>query len=139
MPGSRNGLDPSLSEVQVASGDTSSTSSSTNSEPSNDFEAIEKAMSGMLVGAGIAALKPKDKTEYDSIKAELESAFKVTTPTAQTPGQNTPAEQQSSTPVASPTPSVAPSSGGSATTSAPTVEEVTPHEQLCRLTALYIA
>ena len=140
LPGSRNGLDPSLSEVKVASGDTSSSSSSTSSEPSNDFEAIEKAMSGMLVGAGIAALKPKDKTEYESIKAELESAFKVTTPTAQTPGQNTPAAQQSSTPTASPTPSVVPSSGGSvATTSTSTTEEVTPHEQLCRLTALYIA
>jgi hypothetical protein len=137
LPGSRNGLDPSLKDVEVSSGDTSSSSSS--GEPDNDFQLMEKAFSAMIVGAGIMASDPKNKDEYDRLKAQLESAFKVTTPTTSTVDSNAPAPQQTTTAHASPTPTITPSHPTSAVTTSETLTQPTMQEQLCQWSAIYYA
>ena len=136
LPGSRNGADPSLKEVEVASGNTSSDSSSSE-KSENDFDAMQKAMKDMIVGAGVMALQPKNKQEYDDTIKKLESSFKVTTPTAQTPGQNTPAAQQTTTPAASRTPTVAAPSPAPVSTGT-THEEITPQQHISRLMEIQI-
>ena len=137
LPGSRNGLDPSLKEVEVSSGDTSSSSSS--GEPDNDFALMEKAFSAMIVGAGIMAAQPKNKEEYDTLKAEFESAFKVTTPTTVTADSNSPAPQQTLTSQPAPTPAIAPARPTSVVTSSETLTQPTMQEQLCQWSAIYYA
>lgn len=137
LPGSRNGLDPSLKEVEVSSGDTSSSSSS--GEPDNDFALMEKAFSAMIVGAGIMAAQPKNKEEYDTLKAEFESAFKVTTPTTVTADSNSPAPQQTLTAQPSPSPAIASAHSANAVTSSETLTQPTMQEQLCQWSAIYYA
>lgn len=84
LPGSQQGLDRSLSDVSVTSGDTS-TSTASQQPPSDPFTALETALTSILVGAGVDALKPKNKEEYERMKTELQSTFKMTTASAQTP------------------------------------------------------
>lgn len=137
LPGSRNGLDPSLKEVEVSSGDISSSSSS--GEPDNDFALMEKAFSAMIVGAGIMAAQPKNKEEYDTLKAQFESAFKVTTPTTVTADSNSPAPQQTLTAQPSPSPAIAPARSADVVTSPETLTQPTMQEQLSQWSAIYYA
>lgn len=142
LPGSKNGLDPSLKDVEVASGDTSSSNSSSESSGEEDpFTALQKAISGIMVGAGIYALQPKSKTEYDSLKTELESTFNITTPTAvpSSNPKNEPAAQQTTTPQVSPVPAPAPAPPASSGSVAVVGSTRTFHQELDNMTALYFA
>lgn len=93
LPGSRNGLDPSLAEVEVTSGNTSSASSSQSDDP---FQTIKDSLKGMAVELSIMAAKPKTESEYNELKTKFESAYNFTTATAETPVNKPATKQQTS-------------------------------------------
>ena len=136
MPGSRNGLDPSLAEVEVASGNTPDSNAS--SENTDDpFENMKQSLKSMAVELSIMAAKPKTESEYKSLKSKFESAYNFTTPTAET-AQNKPAAPQPTALPKQSTPTIIPAPAPAS--AAVTVQQELPfREQLSVWSEIYYA